>query len=202
MLVLDAPRGLQRQAGLAGAAGARERDEPPGREDIDQLAQLPLAPHEGGRRRRQMARAARRGLQRRERRRDALGDGLVETNRPDDVAQPVRSQVEQRDVRRKLRDEPDRRFRDDDLPSVRDSEDPGRLMQGHAEQLVAHLGDLSGVNRHPDPDGRPARPGLCRQGALGLDGCRHRVAGRTEDEDAAVAAGGISAAPAGAARRP
>jgi len=28
---------------------------------------------------------------------------------------------------------------------VRDGENPGRLMEGHAEQLVAHLGDLAGV---------------------------------------------------------
>ena len=78
-----------------------------------------------------------------------------------------------------------------------DGDDPGRLMERHAEQLVAHLGDLARVNRHPDPDGGTARPGLCRQRALGLDGGRHGVAGRSEDEDAAVAAGGISAAPAG-----
>jgi hypothetical protein len=122
MPVLDAPRDLQRQARLAGAAGARERDEPSGREEINQLTQRLLAPHERGRRRRQVAHAVRRGVQGRERRRDALGDGLVETNRPDDVAQPMRSQVEQRDIRRRVRDEPDRRFRDDDLPFVRDTE--------------------------------------------------------------------------------
>ena len=197
MLILDAFGDLQGQAGLAGAPGARERDEPPGSEEIDQLTQLPLAPHERGRRRRQASRAARRGVQRRERRRHTLRAGLVETNRPDDVAQAMRSQIEQRDSRRELCDEPDRRFRDDDLPAVRDTENPGRLMEGHAEQLVAHLGDLSGVNRHPDPNGRTARPGLCCEGALGLDGSGHRVAGRTEDEDAAVAAAGISVAPAG-----
>jgi hypothetical protein len=83
----------------------------------------------------------------------------VETNRPDDVAQPMRSQVEQRDVRRKVCDEPDRRVRDDDLAAVRDRENPRRQMKGHAEQLVAHVGDLAGMNRHPDPDGTrcPAR---------------------------------------------
>ena len=69
-------------------------------------------------------------------------------------------------------------------------------MEGHAEQLVAHLGDLTGVHGHPDPHGCSARPGLRRQRALGLDGCRHRVAGRAEDEDAPVAAAGIPTAPA------
>ena len=111
-----------------------------------------------------------RGLERREGRRDALGDGLVEPNRPDDVAQPVHSQVEQRDLWCQLLGERDRRVRDDDLPAASESHDPGRLVQGHAEQLVAHLGDLAGVNRHPDPDGCVAWPRLGRQGALGLDG--------------------------------
>jgi len=41
--------------------------------------------------------------------RDALGDGLVEADRPHDVAQPMRSQVEKRESGRHLSDEPDRR---------------------------------------------------------------------------------------------
>ena len=70
-------------------------------------------------------------------------------------------------------------------------------MEGHAEQLVAYLGDLPGVDRHPDADRRTAGPRVRRQGALGLDGRRHRAARRAETEDAAVAAGGVSAAPVG-----
>jgi hypothetical protein len=58
--------------------------------------------------------------------------------------------------------------------------------------------------------GRREQPGAAARGrgsgatgravrslALGLDGCRHRVARRPEDEDATVAPGGISTAPAG-----
>ena len=86
MLVLDAPSDFQRQPGLAGAAGARERDEPPCSQEIDQLAQLPLASHEQVVGAGQTARAAGRDVQGWERRRDALGDGLVEPHRPHDVA--------------------------------------------------------------------------------------------------------------------
>jgi hypothetical protein len=196
MPIRDPPGDLQCQSCLARAANPGERDEPPGREEIDHLAQFTLTPHERRRRRRQAARVTRRGLERRERRLDTLRDGLVEPNRPHDVAQPVHAQVAQRDVRRRLRDESDRRVRDDDLPSVGDGHDPGRLVERHAEQLVAYLGDLARVNRHADADGGTARPGLCGQRALGLDSCGHRVARRPEEEDAAVAPGGIAAAPA------
>src|SRR5262245_45876525 len=134
MPILDAIRGLQRETGLARAAGARQRDEPSRGQELDQLEQLSLAADERGGRRRQMSRAARRAGQGRERRRDAVGDSLMETYRPDDVAQSMRSQVEQRDVRCKLRNEPNGRIRDDDLPSMRDGEHSRRLMESHPEQ--------------------------------------------------------------------
>src|SRR5262249_61957982 len=50
MDILKAPGNLEREARLPGTARARERDEPPAGEQINQLVQLPLASHEGGRR--------------------------------------------------------------------------------------------------------------------------------------------------------
>ena len=139
--------------------------------------QFPLASHEGGRRggqraRRGSSRPAPAGTTR-----DALGDRLVELHRPDDVPEPVWSQVAQRDARRELRDEPDRRAREQNLAAMSDPEHPGRVMHGHPEQLVAQVGDFAGVDRDPDPDGHAVRPPFHRKGSLRLDGRGQGAAG-------------------------
>ena len=134
--------------------------------------------------------------------RDALGDRLVQLDRPDDVPEPVWAQVAQRDARRELRDEPDRRARQEHLATLGDPEQPGHVVEGHPEQLVAQVGDLAGVDRHPDPDGHAVRPPFHRQGALRLDGRGHGAARRAEQEHAAVAAGGVSRPSVGSRRRP
>jgi hypothetical protein len=43
-----------------------------------------------------------------------------------------------------------------------DPEDPRRVVHGHPEQLVAQVGDLAGVDRHPHPDGHAVRPPFYR----------------------------------------
>ena len=117
---------------------------------------------------------------------------MVQLDRPDDVPEPVWAQVAQRDARRELRDQPDRRARQEHLAPMGDPEHPGHVVEGHPEQLVAQVGNLAGVDRHPDPDGHAVRPPFHRQGALRLDGRGHSAARRAKQEDAAVAAGGRS----------
>ena len=187
---------LQREARLAGAARARDGDEPrPVREQRDELLELTLAADERDRDDGQIG-----GVERPEGREVALAE-LEEALCADQVLQAVLAEVADRSVRR---EEAARRLGDDDLAAVRGGRDPRCSVDVYADVALVGHERLAGVNAHPDAD----RPGLERplrldRGGDGVGGPRERDEERVALRvhlDAVVPCEGLADRPAGARR--
>ncbi len=211
-------RGLEREAGLAGAAHADQRHEAAGGEQPREVDQLPLATDE----RRRLGPEVRRVLgarsQGRERAAQARGDELEDLLGPVEVAQPVLAQVHELAPRRKAaRDERRARARDEHLVAVADREQARHPVDRRSEEVV--IADLGGpgVDRHPDAQAARLGPAVTVERVLALDrrGQRglalvergeHPVAGRLDDRPARILDGrpeqGVMRGEGGAHRGP
>jgi len=149
VLARDLARDVQRQAGLAGAADADERDETVRAQQAADLGRLALPPDERGQVGRQVGRRVARA-EGRERRVEAGCGELVHVLGPCDVPQVVLAPVEQRGAGREAAARERRaRRRHQHLSAMADREQPRNAVERRPEVVVvADLG-LAGVDRHP-----------------------------------------------------
>ncbi len=180
--------GLERQAGLAGAARADQGHEPALLEPLLDLVKLAPAPHEAGQLAGQVGGERRQRADRRELGRQPRVDNLENPKRLGDVPEPMVAQIAQlRAGRQGGTGQLGRRRTDQHLPAVRGVPHPGAAVDGRPEVItVAKLG-LAGVERHPHADFEAGRPRLASERLLDLDGGRHGVAGPREHGEDAVA---------------
>jgi hypothetical protein len=94
-------------------------------------------------------------LQRREDRREPLDQELRDPLRSVNVLQPMLAEIKELYTRgQAILDQIARRARDQDLPTVTRSADPGRTMHGETDELFPHDRRLTGVNTHPNARSR------------------------------------------------
>jgi hypothetical protein len=163
-------RDLEREPGLARAAGAGERHEPFAvREHRDELLDLALPPDERARGERQV-----RGVERPQRRKVTVAE-LEQSLRVGEVLQPVLAQVANFGVRL---EKVEGRFREDDLAAVRGRRDARGPMDVHADIALLGQERLPGVESHADAD----RAGLERLPRIFGSRCRISRAGECDEE--------------------
>ena len=191
-LVGDVGGELERQAGLAGAAGPGQRQQPGRREELGRLAQLRLPPDEARQLGRQVVRAGGR----------ATGSAESPTAGRRSTSWQIRS------GRRSFR-------RCSPSPRMADSLGAARRRRGPTSSLTAGPGRRGRppatraarwtsaptyspsassvpsprVEPHPDAERDVVRPGLRGESPLGVDGGRDRVGCPPEDGEEAVALG-------------
>ena len=147
---------LEREAGLAGAARARQRQQPHvvAHEQRARLGQLALAPDEGVRLRGQVRRPVLERRQRRELVRQAVELELVQPLRPREVLQPVLAEVAQAACRRRAaRASPPRRA------PARRGRRPSRARRGGRRARRSRRSTTRGspgVQAHPHADSLPS----------------------------------------------
>ncbi|MBO0829967.1 MAG: hypothetical protein J2P24_19515, partial [Streptosporangiales bacterium] len=99
------------------------------------------------------------------------------------------AEIAESGVRQRRGDQLVRGSGEHDLPAVRGRGDAGSAMHVHADVAVLVATRLTGVQAHPHPDGEVLRPGVRRQRPLPVAAGTHRVDGRSEDHEEAVALG-------------
>ena len=160
-------RDLERESGLAGAAGPGDRHEArPVREHGDELLELALAPDERHRDDREIG-----GVERPERRKLPVSE-LEEALVSDQVLEPVPAEIANRRVRV---EQPLRGLGEDDLPAVGGGGDPRGAVDVDADVALLRDDRLAGVQAHADADlaGLERLPRLRRRGDR-LRGARER----------------------------
>ena len=161
--------GLEREPRLPRPGGPGQRDQPHlllAHQARDRR-ELVLAPDQRRRLNGQVRRPTLQRSQRRERRRHALGDKLVQPLRLREILEPVQAEVTDLEL---LTDELPCGLREEHLPAVAGGADAGAA--GDVETDVARLGDprLAGVDADPNPER------VCSEGPLHVHGRRDRVA--------------------------
>jgi len=182
---------LEGQAGLAGAAGPGEGEQPGPSQEPDRLGDLVLAADERGELLGQVAGA---GVERPGRREVGLeprDHQVMEVQGEVDVLEAVLPQVTQgRPIGQGAGHQPPGGAGDDHLPAPGRPGDPGRPVHVDADVVVPAQHPLPGVQAHAHPDRGPRRPGVGGQGPLGGHGRpdrRHR-AGEGGEEGVALGA--------------
>ena len=166
-------RGLEREPGLAGAAGAGEREQADAvPEPLDHLVQLPRAAEELRRRHGEVR------LVQRPRPRELARPELEEPLRRGEILEAVLAEVADLEA---LVEQVAGRAGEQRLPAVRRRHDPRRPVDVEPDVLRRVEDRLAGVDAHPDPD-RPALERLERFAHR-----PHRVGGRREGGEEAVA---------------
>jgi hypothetical protein len=159
---------LERQAGLAGAARAGERQQPRRREQPTRFGKLSLAPDEARQLGRQVVGPAIEGPDRWKVGRQAVDDELADPLGPE-VLQPVLAEAPNRHpVRQLVRDERRRGLGNEDLAAMTGGPDPRRPMDVRADVLAVRVEPaVAGVDSHSDAHRRIVRPGLGGECHLG-----------------------------------
>ncbi len=187
---------LERQAGLAEAAGADDGDEPCSAQQFPDLAQLTLAADERRDLLRQVVRYRFERAQRRKMRAQRRMNHLVDPLRAREVAQACGTKVAQRYAGRQSRfDQIGDRLRQQHLSAIGGAHDARGTVDGAAEEVVVAALDDAGVQAATDlqRDGvfglRLAERLLQRDGGADrIEGiaerCVESIAGRLDDEPA------------------
>ncbi len=172
-----------------GEDGRKHRDARDRRDPADHPAQAPREPRSDRRlgRLREVSVTA----ERRELGRQPVGAGLVETDRPVKVLEPLLAEVAQEDVQVLLLvlEQGLRRLRYQDLPAVTRRADPGGAVDREARVPVAGCHRLARVQSHPDLDLHALGPGMRRKRELALDRSEHGVASARERDEERVPLG-------------
>jgi hypothetical protein len=179
---------LERQPGLAGPARSGEREEPRLADERRHLAELALAAQEAGDLRGQVVRRGIERPERREVRREAGNDELLDVLRSREVLQPSLAEVTERHPfgQRGLGEDPGR-FAQEDLAAVPRRADPRRSVHLEAHVVVPGNRRLTRVQAHPHADLRALGPSVIGQAPLGGDGGVHRAGCRREGDEEGVA---------------
>ena len=133
--------------------------------------------------------------ERREGRRQAVDDRLVDAFRLSKILEAMPAEIAQLHARRQsLFDEGASGLGEQDLPAVSDSGDPGGPMDVQADVRSVADEALARMQSHPYMHGRPARPLVTGQGALRRNGRRQsrRSAGERSEERVALRSDGYS----------
>ena len=175
---------LEREAGLAHATHAHDRDHPRRPHPVGDRSQVVLATDEGAELVRQVRAVRVQGPQRRERGRQARSFDLEQVHRGLQVAQPVLPEIEQPDPLAHL-------LADDtgaqDLAAVRDRGHPRRPVHVGPEPVPVALRRLSRVQAHPHPQLQWIGPCGRAQRSLRGDRRADTVMGGPERRQRAVA---------------
>ena len=164
-------RDLEGQAGLAGAAGAGEGEQPGPSQQPPGLGGLPLPADERGELGGQVARPGVQGPGREEVGRESLDHQVVQAHREVEVLEPVLAEVAYGGpLGDGVLDQAAGGAGDDHLAAVGRPGDPGRAVDVDADVVVPAQHPLAGVQAHAHPHREPLRPGVGGQAPLG----RHR----------------------------
>ena len=186
----DHPFGdADREAGLAGAARAGQRDHPVLAHEVGDIGDLAAAADEARELDRERVLRPLDGAQARVLGRELGVADLVEVGGFGETAQAVDAEVEECDVVGQPGSEPvDGRLRHDDLVGVGAGGDPGGTVDGTTEVVAVAQRGGSGVQADPDGQVEPVDGVAHRE--LDLDRRRHRRSGRSEGDGETVAGGG------------
>ena len=164
-------RDLEGQAGLAGAAGAGEGEQPGPSQQPPGLGGLPLPANERGELGGEVARPGVQGPGREEVGRESLDHQVVQAHREVEVLEAVLAEVAHGGpLGDGVLDQAAGGAGDDHLAAVGRPGDPGRPVDVDADVVVPAQHPLAGVQAHPHPHREPLRPGVGGQAPLG----RHR----------------------------
>ena len=182
---------LQRQARLAAAARAGQREQARRGKRLAHVVEFTLATDEARQLIGQVVGQRVERAQRLERRRHVAARRRKDLLGAPEVAQAMHAQIDQlHAIGQAIDDEIVRRARQQRLPAVRDRPQPRAAIDRLAEvvALVAQL-RLGGVQRDPHPQRRRGRPRLRVQRGLGVQrrGERIRRAGKRRDDAVALA---------------
>ena len=179
---------LEREPGLAGAAGADQRQQAHvvAREQLAGLGELALAPDEGVRHRGEAREPVVERVQRRELVRQAVDLELVELLRAGQVLQHVLAEVAELDARPEQRA---RGLRDEHLAAVAGRHHARRVVHVEADVAAVHPPRLAGVQAHAHADLVAVGPVVPGERALAVHGRRGGVGGRLERDEEPVALG-------------
>ena len=184
-------RDLQRQARLAGAARAGQRQHARLLEQPHALGDLALAPDEAGHLHGQVVGDGVQAADGREVARQAVDDQLQHAFGAAEVLEPVLAEIAQRDARReRVAHEQARRLGQQHLTAVTGVRDPRRAVDVVADVVSAGgrgaQAGLAGVQPHPHADDRPLGEHVRCERALRRDDRRDRRRGALEHVEEAV----------------
>ena len=179
---------LEREAGLARAAGADEGEHAAGRELLLDLRELGVATDEAGRADRQVVAARVHRPERRKFRAEISCGDLEDPLRALEVAEAVPAEVAELDPLGQAVDrEVTRRLGQEDLVAVRGREQARAAVDRGAVIVARAKLRLAAVDGDADVHVRALGPRLCGELALHRDGAGHGVGGARESGEHAVA---------------
>ena len=169
-------RDLQREPGLAGAAGSGQAQQPGPGQQRHGLAELLVAADERRELGRQVVRPGVQRPQRREVVRHALDDELGDALRGAQVLEPMLPEVAEGDaIGQRSGDEAPGLIAEQDLATVGDRGDPRRPVDGIPDDVRAGRFDVARVEAHPDADHDAIGPRLGGHRSLRVGGGHDRI---------------------------
>ena len=187
MTVEPFPGDLEREPGLARAAGAGQREQAGAVQQVIDLHDLGRSADEGRSQRGQVRSPRIQRTQCREVGVEPVDRQIVQMLRAIEVLEPVDAQVAERHaLRERVRQERPRRFGDHDLTAVTRGSDACCMIDVDPDVIVATQDPVAAVHAHPDADLAAVGPGVGRQSSLRRHRCSDRSTRGREDREERV----------------